>query len=419
MHLLIIGHTAHYIQDGKYVGWGPTIKEISWLAQAFKQVTHLAFLHDGPAPLNALPYKADNIKIITVPHAGGLTLGSKIRVATQGPIYLKQIRNILPEVDVIHVRCPGSLGMYGMIASSFVKKKQKWIKYAGNWKAGLNQMALSHIFQREWLRFGLSQAIVTVNGSWENQPLHVIPFLNPSASINEIIHAGEICADKQLIPPYRIVFVGHASRRKGLHSALKIVKDLNINHPGQFIFDVVGDGPERSSFEEFVDKNRLGDMVIFHGWVSHSQVFEILRPAHFILLPTISSEGWPKVLSEAMMFGVVPLASDISSIPQIFSSAGTGIGIPSNDIDVYIKTIQSIINNPKEWIKMSIAGISSAPQFSYERYLLAVDEMFSTYYGKSPLKQDFIAEVRDAFIKFPHSNLDKYWYHRIDRYDSQ
>jgi len=68
---------------------------------------------------------------------------------------------------------------------------------------------------------------------------------------------------------------------------------------------------------------------------------------------------------------------------------------------------------------MSKAGISSAPQFSYERYLLAVDEMFSTFYGKSPLKQDFIAEVKDAFIKFPHSNLDKYWYHGIDGLDSQ
>ena len=419
MHLLIIGHTAHYIQDGQYVGWGPTVKEISWLARAFDQVTHLAFLHAGPAPRNSLPYDADNVKIITVPPAGGLTLGAKIRVATKGPRYLKQIINILPKADVIHVRCPGSLGMYGMLASSFVKKKRKWIKYAGNWKAGFNQMALSHIFQREWLRFGLSQAIVTVNGSWEIQPVHVIPFLNPSASINEIIYAGEICADKHLIPPYRIVFVGHASRKKGLHSALKIVKELNINHPGRFIFDVVGDGPKRYIFEEFVDKNRLGDIVFFHGWIPHSQVFEILRPAHFILLPTTSSEGWPKVLSEAMMFGVVPLASGISSIPQIFSSAGTGIGIPSNDIDVYIKTIQSLISNPKEWIRMSKAGISSAPQFSYERYLLAVDEMFCTFYGKSPLKQDFIAEVRDAFIKFPHSNLDKYWYHRIDRLDSQ
>ncbi len=47
------------------------------------------------------------------------------------------------------------------------------------------------------------------------------------------------------------------------------------------------------------------------------------------------SEGWPKILSEAMMFGVVPLASDISSIPQIFSSTGTGIAISPIDVNIY------------------------------------------------------------------------------------
>ena len=30
----------------------------------------------------------------------------------------------------------------------------------------------------------------------------------------------------------------------------------------------------------------------------------------------------------------------------------------------------------------------------------------------------FIAEVKDAFIKFPYSNLDKCWYHGIDGLDS-
>ncbi|MFC2053200.1 glycosyltransferase family 4 protein [Chloroflexota bacterium] len=411
MRLLIISHTAHYIQDGQYFGWGPTIKETSWLARAFDQVTHLAFLHDGPVPRNALPYEADNFKIITVPPSGGLTLGAKIRVITQGPNYIRKIINNISIADVIHVRCPGGLGLYGMFVCSFVRKKQKWIKYAGNWKAEFDKMAPSHILQREWLRLGLSHAIVTVNGTWPNQPDHVIPFLNPSASIHEINNARDKCAGKKLNPPYRIVFVGHTSRKKGLHSALEIVNQLNTNHPGRFIFDVVGDGPERSSFEEFVYKNNLCDIVVFHGWVSHSQVFEILIPAHFILLPTTTSEGWPKVLSEAMMCGVVPLASEISSIPQIFSSIGTGIGIPPIDIDIYIKTIQSFISNPKEWIRMSNAGISSAPQFSYERYLLAVDEMFSTFYGKSPLKQDFIEEVREGYSEFSQTNLNRFWSH--------
>ncbi len=70
-------------------------------------------------------------------------------------------------------------------------------------------------------------------------------------------------------------------------------------------------------------------------------------------------------------------------------------------------------------MRISKEGINVAPQLSYERYLLAIDEMLCDFYGKSPLKHDLITNVRDAFDKFPHSNLDKYWDHGIDRLDSQ
>jgi len=409
MRLLIISHTAHYInKDGRFVGHSPTIKEINVLAHVFDEVIHLTFLHPGPAPPNVLPYEAENIRIITVPPSGGLTLKAKLQVIFKSHQYLKQIITLIPSADIIHVRCPGSLGLYGMVACSFVRNKQKWIKFAGNWKGKFGQIAPSHFFQREWLRLGLCHAMVTVNGIWEDQPDYVIPFLNPSADIKEIINAREKCTGKKLHPPYRIVFVGHTSPFKGLQIALRIIRQLNIDYPGQLIFDIIGDGPERFSLEEYVEKNNLRDVVQFHGWVAHSKVFDLLIPAHFILLPTMS-EGWPKILSEAMMFGVVPLASAISSIPQLFLSIGTGIPISPIDENIYITNIRSLINNPNEWERMSKAGMNSAPQFSYERYLLAVDNIFRNFYGQSPLNQDFIAEVREIFSEVSELDLNRFW----------
>jgi glycosyltransferase involved in cell wall biosynthesis len=295
-----------------------------------------------------------------------------------------------------------------MIASSFFRKKQKWIKFAGNWSATLKDMAPSHFFQREWLKLGMSDAIVTVNGVWENQPNFVVPFLNPSANIQEIITAREKCIGKRLVPPYRIVFVGHMSPYKGLQIALNIVKHLNTIFPDQIVFNIVGDGPERSSLEEFVNENNLQDFIHFHGWIPHSQVFELLTSAHFLLLPT-ASEGWPKILSEAMIFGVVPLASAISSIPQLFSSIGSGIAISPVDEADYVENIQSLINNPNEWVRMSNAGMNSAPQFTYERYLIAVNNLFRNFYGQSPLKQDFIAEIRESFTRIFELELNRFW----------
>ena len=98
-----------------------------------------------------------------VPPSGGTTLEDKFKVISQSLKYINTIRKNIPSEDVIHVRCPGSLPLYGMLVTSLVRNRYKWIKYAGNWTAHKNQMAPSHFFQREWLRLGLSNAAVTVN----------------------------------------------------------------------------------------------------------------------------------------------------------------------------------------------------------------------------------------------------------------
>jgi hypothetical protein len=110
-----------------------------------------------------------------------------------------------------------------------------------------------------------------------------------------------------------------------------------------------------------------------------------------------------------MMFGVVPLASAISSIPQLFSSIGSGIAISKFNVNAYTENIISLINKPNEWERMSKAGMNSAPQFSYERYLLAVDNIFRNFYGQSPLNQDFIAEVREIFSEVSELDLNRFW----------
>ena len=102
MHLVIISHTAHYYRGNQLVGWGPTVKEINWLAQGFDQVTHVACLHRKPAPESALPYQSPRVTFVPVPPAGGLTLRAKARVLTAAPGYLRAINKILPAARAWH-----------------------------------------------------------------------------------------------------------------------------------------------------------------------------------------------------------------------------------------------------------------------------------------------------------------------------
>jgi hypothetical protein len=63
MKLLIVSHTPHYLENGAVKGWGPTIREIDYLAQCFDQVTHVAPLYHTPAPLSAIAYQSSRVKL--------------------------------------------------------------------------------------------------------------------------------------------------------------------------------------------------------------------------------------------------------------------------------------------------------------------------------------------------------------------
>lgn len=408
MHLLIIGHTAHYERDGQIVGWGPTVKEVCWLAKAFDQVTHLACLHSGPVPESALPYDTDKVRFRFVPPAGGVTLAAKARVALIGPRYVQAILPCLRTADVVQVRCPGSLGMYGLLAAS-TWKGVKWAKYAGNWAAS-GRMAVSHRFQRDWLRRGLLGGPVTVNGSWPGQPGYVYTFDNPSLALDELVIARDAALTKQLQEPIQMVYVGRIAVEKGLGIALQVVQSLRDGgvHARRVnvTFDVLGDGPARARFETQAHQMGLDGVVRFHGWVPHQRVCEALRDAHFILLPSWASEGWPKVLSEAMAYGVVPIASQVSAIPQVLAEVGTGAALPFDDVSGYVRAIHEIVDRPGAWEEMVRAGLRAAPRFTFERYLLRLDEMLACSYGSSPFDSQIIGDSRSRWKAISGESFD-------------
>jgi glycosyltransferase involved in cell wall biosynthesis len=397
MKLLIISHTAHYLCGGRLVGWGPTVKEVNWLARAFDQVTHLACLHPGPAPASALPYATDKLDFVSVSPAGGLTLRKKLRVISSAFPYLVTISKCLPEADVVQVRCPAGIALYAIIALRWVKHKPRWVKYAGNW-VQTEDVPPSFVFQRWWLRKGFSGGPVTVNGRWERQPPYIFPFDNPSMTLQEVQAARELGAAKSLGRPPRLIFVGRTETAKGLHTTLQILKELRSEFRDVRL-DILGDGPERGLFEQMSERLGVADNVHFLGWVPHNQVLEFLLQADFIVLPSLT-EGWPKVLSEAMSYGVVPIASNVSAIPQILEETRCGAAFPPDNVSGFVEAILDIVQTPGKWKGMSQEGMRSASRFTYERYLVALDDMFMSFYGASPMKQDVIRGIRAQLDQF-------------------
>ena len=82
-----------------------------------------------------------------------------------------------------------------------------------------------------------------------------------------------------------------------------------------------------------------------------------------------------------MAYGVVPIASAVSSMPQILAATGAGVACPVEDIDGLTAAIMNYVNNPAEWQVASRAGVAAAPQFGYRAYQAAVADLFRRAWG--------------------------------------
>ncbi len=137
----------------------------------------------------------------------------------------------------------------------------------------------------------------------------------------------------------------------------------------RFVFDIVGDGPQRAKYEKWAIAHSLAEIVHFWGWQPRPELAKFYASAHFLLLPTYASEGWPKVLSEGMASGVVPVAGIVSSIPQILGSLGCGVALPLVD-EAFTEAILLYINKPQYWSDHRDAAVAGAVYFSYQHILM-------------------------------------------------
>ena len=378
MKLLVVSHTPHYLRYCTPVGWGPTVREIDYLAQVFEQVVHVAPLHPDPPPASALPYTSKRVSFHPVKCAGGDNWRDKLDILRNAGEYVKTIRQEMRQADVVQVRCPAAISLMALLLLSLFRfPKYRWVKYAGNWRPE-SRVPWSYALQHWWLEKGLHRGVVSINGHWPGQPAHVFSFLNPSFTEEEIKQSQD-SSGKKFQPPYQLLFVGKVDNNKGAGRVLQLAALLQTQGL-DFDLHLVGDDPLKTYWEKWSREHGLDSRVVFHGWLPRPALADFYSRAHFLVLPS-TSEGWPKVLSEAMAYGVVPLAGAVSCIPQILAETGAGMALPPLDIPAYKKALLDYVAQPDRWKAASKAGMATAPNFTYEHYLQAVGRMFLKAWG--------------------------------------
>lgn len=374
MKLAIISHTEHYkLADGTIVGWGPTITEINFLAQIFDEIYHIAMFHDVEAPESSLPYTSEKIKFVPIKPSGGHSLVDKIKVALSAPKVIKIVNSVLRKTDYFQLRTPTGIGVFLIPYLTLFSKKKGWYKYAGNW----NQQSppLGYALQRFMLKH--QNRKVTINGSWPNQKKHCLSFENPCLTESDLENGVRVRTAKSNNGPINFCYAGRLERQKGVERIIRAFNSLDEEMSNRVgTVHLVGNGSEVEYFKNLSENSEID--FVFHGFLQTDKLFQIYESSHFFIMPTTASEGFPKVIAEAMNFGCLPIVSNISSIGQYVKDGENGFLISPVDEGNVIKVItKALLTPPDDYRLFIIENDKMVRKFSYMYYVERIKLLLS------------------------------------------
>jgi L-malate glycosyltransferase len=116
---------------------------------------------------------------------------------------------------------------------------------------------------------------------------------------------------------------------------------------------VVGDGPDRSSVEEFIHSNTLSDHIDLFGFQEHPETF--LCKADIFCL-TSDSEQMPMTVLEAMASGLPIMATDVGDIRHMVSLENKEFIVPCHENDLFEQKLETLILDSDIRKKIGIAN---------------------------------------------------------------
>ncbi|MFK5983537.1 MAG: glycosyltransferase [Flavobacteriaceae bacterium] len=369
MKFAIITHVVHHKKENLLYAYSPYVKEMNLWGKYVDEILLVAPLTNKNITSIQTPYKNEKLEIFEVSSISLKSVTEILKAIFLLPLIVFTVFKAMKKADHIHLRCPGNIGLVGCLVQTLFPSKPKTAKYAGNWDPDSKQPR-SYRFQK-WI---LSNTFLTKNmqvlvyGNWSKQSKNILPFFTASYSKEK----KEQIRTRDYTSTLRFVFVGTLSNGKQPLYAVQFVEQL-IKNKIDCRLDFYGEGKERLIIEKYITNNQLSKVIKLHGNQAAAIVEGAYKESDFLILPS-KSEGWPKVVAEAMFWGVIPIVTKISCVPWMLDFGSRGLFI-ENEIETDTGKLIGLLTDTDELQQMAIASQKWAQEYTLERFEMEIKKL--------------------------------------------
>jgi glycosyltransferase involved in cell wall biosynthesis len=172
--------------------------------------------------------------------------------------------------------------------------------------------------------------------------------------------------DQLGLPQNKLIalFVGRVSPMKGGPYLLPIAKKL-FREVNNTIIVVVGE-VFLEGFRREAQAQDLKGRFFVVGSVPNREVIKYYLSSDMLILPS-NSEGFPRVLLEAMAAGLPMVAFDVGGVRDIISKQQLEYLVPGGDLQFFVERTLKLLRNNEERKALSKAGLEQVEKFSTEK----------------------------------------------------
>jgi hypothetical protein len=354
------------------------------LSELFEQTTLVVPCSRSGDSAGEIPLTGKGLVIKPLSPPGGKGIYRKLRL----PFWLMRnslvvIREIL-RADAVHTPIPGDIGTIGMVLA-FISRKPLFVRHCGNWF--VQKTTAEHFWKWFMERFaGGRQVMLATGGAVDPPSIHnrAIRWIFSTTLTEEELRSCGAAQPQPTQQKARLIIACRQDPEKGAGVVIESLPLILKDFP-EATLDVVGDGPALDEFKRRAAELGVSEIVTFHGKVDHKTVLDLLQRANVFCYPTSASEGFPKIVLEALACGLPVITTRVSVLPQLISN-GCGILIETPTASSVAQATARILADPECYQTMRLRAYETARQYSLERWRDTINELLQTAW--MPLRSD-------------------------------
>jgi glycosyltransferase involved in cell wall biosynthesis len=194
---------------------------------------------------------------------------------------------------------------------------------------------------------------------------------NPEALLQRIsIINHQVSIPKELpiksMDVFRVLYVGRDAKEKRISLFFEIAE--HFANDSRVWFEAIG-----------IDQSdKVPNNVHCYGVITDKKTIEQHYASSHVLVLTSESEGFPKVIAEAMAYGCVPIVTRVGSIPEVLNELAF-LTDPKNCVSETVDRINSFLQEPEVYQQLSKkAYLYATEHFDEDRFNNAWRELIQS-----------------------------------------